>query len=157
MIEHEFKKNYLTMIENGAKGENHLFRNFYIIKEGIETDALENGGLSCAAFVSSILYLQNSLLGFLQKKSWISFTRATVASLEKDLLSNGWYEIKELRPGAVLIWEKQTNEHVGFCVSETEAVSNDSQGSGFPCRHFITYNGTRKVEKILWHPELDNG
>ena len=156
MIEYPFKKNYLAMIENAAKGENWMFRNFYIIQDGVERDALENGGLSCAAFVSSILYLQNPLLDAIQTPHWISSTRATVASLQKDMLQNGWVEIKELRPGSVLIWEKREHDHAGFCVSQTEAVSNDSQGAGWPWRHDITYNGARKIEKILWHPALDN-
>ena len=85
------------------------------------------------------------------------------------MVANGWYEIKDLRPGAVIIWEKKMGDngllgkkdvefmHMGFCVSATEAISNSSKGTGFPWKHHITYNGTRKIEKIYWHPELDNG
>jgi hypothetical protein len=164
MIELLFKKNYLAMIENSVKGENWMFRNFYIRQDGVEKDVLENGGLSCSTFVSSLLYLQNSSLEFLKKSRWIQFTHANVSSTIKDMLASGWYEIKDLRPGAVLVWEQKNgnddnmpHEHNGFCVSETEAISNDSKGTGFPWRHHVTYNDTRKVEKILWHPELDNG
>ncbi len=156
MIRHRFKKNYLSMIENAAKDKNWMFRNFYIIQDGIEKDALEDGGLSCAVFASSILYLHNSLLEFLKKAHWIAFTHANVTSTEKDMLSSGWFQINELRPGAVLIWEKQEHEHMGFFVGADQAISNDSQGTGFPWKHHVTYNNTRKVEKILWHPELDN-
>lgn len=151
-----FKKNYLTQIENSAKGENWMFRNFFIIQDGVEKDALEDGGLSCSAFASSILYLFNSVLEFLNKPHWIKFTHANTESSVKDMLEHGWYEIKDLKPGAVIIWEKQKHEHMGFCVSDVEAISNDSKGTGFPWKHHITYNGTRKIEKILWHPELDN-
>jgi len=157
MVDYQFKRNYLNMIENSAKGENWMFRNLNIIKGGQETDILENGGLSCAVLVSSVLYLCNSLLDFLKKPCWIDFTHATVTSTVKDLLSNGWQEISDLRPGAVIVWEKQEHEHMGFCVSETEAVSNDSQGRGFPWKHDITYGGTRKIEKIFWHPYLNEG
>ena len=152
------------MIENAAKGENWMFRNFYISENGVERDVLEDGSLSCAVFVSSILYFHNSLLEFFKKPHWIKFTHANVVSTEKDMLENGWYEIKELKSGAVIVWEKkQVNGdnvmhfHVGFCVSETEAVSNGSKNGGFPWKHHITYNGTRKIEKIYWHPELDTG
>jgi hypothetical protein len=144
------------MIENTAKGENWMFRNFYIVKDGAEADALENGGLSCATFVSSILYLHNPLLEFLEKPHWLKLTHANVASTEKDMRENGWFEIKELKPGAVLVWEKQEHAHMGFYVGNEEAISNDSQGTGFPWKHHFTYNDTRKIEKIYWHPELDN-
>lgn len=133
-----------------------MFRNFYAEDGGIEKDVLENGGLSCSAFASSILYLHNSLLEFLGKPHWIKLTHANTKSAIKDMLEHGWYEIKELKPGAVLVWEEIGFPHMGFCVSETEAISNDSRGTGFPWKHHITYNGTRKIEKIYWHPELDN-
>ena len=158
-----FKKNYLTQIENLVKGENHLFRNFYVEKDGQISDSLEDGKNSCAVMVTSILYSFNPLLEFAGKKHWIKSIHLTVVSTEKDMLENGWYEIKELKPGAVLIWEKRNgrngepHNHIGFFVGSEEAISNDSKGSGFPWRHHITYNGTRKIEKILWHTELDAG
>ena len=82
---------------------------------------------------------------------------ATVEGTEKDMLASGWQEIAELKSGAVLIWEKQEHEHMGFYVGHDEAISNDSKGTGFPWRHHVTYNNTRKIEKIYWHSELDNG
>ncbi len=164
MIEYPFKKNYLTMIENAAKGENWMFRNFYISENGVEKDVLEDGGLSCAVFVSSILYFHNSLLEFLKKPHWIKFIHSNVLSVEKDMLENGWYEIKELKSGAVIVWEKKLgnddnimHSHNGFCISDTEAISNSSKTTGFPWRHHITYNGSRQIEKIYWHSNLDEG
>lgn len=157
-----FKKNYLTQIENSVKGENYLFRNFYIEKEGEIKDSLEDGKNSCAVMVSYILYSFNSLLEFLGKKHWLKFIHMTVASTEKDMLKNGWFETDSLKLGAVLIWEKkdgyngEPHNHIGFFVGGEEAISNDSRGTGFPWRHHITYNGTRNIKKILWHSELDN-
>ncbi|MEX2090564.1 MAG: hypothetical protein WD989_00300 [Candidatus Paceibacterota bacterium] len=157
-----FKKNYLTQIENVAKGENHLFRNFYVEKGGEIIDSLEDGRNSCAVMVSQVIYSFNSLLEFLGKKHWLKFIHLTVASTEKDMKEGGWYEIKELKPGAVLIWEKkdgrdgEPHNHIGFFVSDEEAISNSSRGTGFPWKHHITYNGTRKIEKIYWHSELDS-
>ncbi|HEY4474873.1 MAG TPA: hypothetical protein VJC06_03055 [Candidatus Paceibacterota bacterium] len=157
-----FKKNYLTQIENSAKGENYLFRNFYVKKEGEIKDSLEDGKNSCAVMVSHILYSFNSLLDSMEKKHWIKFIHLTVASTEKDMIENGWDEIGDLRLGAILIWEKkdgrngEPHNHIGFYIGNDEAISNDSKGTGFPYKHHVTYNETRKIEKIFWHPDLDN-
>ena len=149
------KKNYLTMIENSLKGPNYLFRNFYVEENGQEKDVLENGGLSCAVVVSSILYLCNPILEFSGKPKWLNLTHANVLSTEKDMQKSGWYEIKDLRLGAVLVWEKKdSHKHIGFCIGNNMAVSNDSH-TGFPWKHHYTYDGTRKIEKIYWHLELD--
>ncbi len=159
------------MIENSAKGgNNYFFRNLYAEENGKEVDVLEEGQNSCCAHVTWILYLMNSTLEYHKKPHWIQFTHATVYSTEKDLLASGWLEITEHRPGAVIIWEpvkasvhgllgdkNAELQHIGFCISETEAISNDSKKTGFPVRHHITHNGTRQIKKILWHPELDNG
>ena len=144
------------MKENAEKGENWMFRNFYVEDRGETKDILKNGGLSCAVFASSILYLFNSLFGFLGKNPWIGFTHANCTSTEKDMLGHGWMEIKELRVGAVLFWEVLDDEpHMGFYMGNDEAISNASNDSGFPRKHHYTYNGTRKIEKIYWHPLLD--
>src|SRR3989338_1393657 len=168
MLKLLFKKNYLTQIENSAKGENHLFRNFYIEKQGEIEDSLEDGRNSCAVMVSYILYSFNSLLEFLGKKRWIRFIHMTVISTEKDMIENGWHEIKEVKPGAVIIWEEKIgrwdnllHRHIGFYVGDCMAISNDSKGKGFPFRHPVEQPSTidtapRKVKKILWHPILDD-
>lgn len=156
------KKNYLTMIENAAKGENWMFRNFYVEKEGVITDSLEDGKNSCAVMVSHILYSYNSLLEFVGKKHWIKAIHLTVDSTEKDLKKNNWHEIKDLKSGAVLIWEKKDGKsgmphnHIGFYIGDNMAISNNSRGTGFPWKHHYTYNNTRKIEKIYWHPTLDD-
>lgn len=151
------RKNYLKMIENAAKGENWMFRNFYVEENDHEKDVLENGGLSCAVFASSILYLFNSTLKFSGRSEWLDFTHANVLSTEKDMQKNNWQETNDLKPGAVLIWEKKDgHDHIGFYMGNDEAISNDSRGTGFPWKHHYTYNGTRKIEKIYWHPELND-
>ena len=146
------KKNYLAMIENAAKGQNWMFRNFYVTEDGIEKDVLSDGRWSCAAFVSSVLCL-NKLIGDVH---------ANVGSTERDMLASGWYEIKDLRPGAVLIWEKRLGDddgephaHNGFYVGGDMAISNSSKQTGFPWKHHYTYDNTRKIEKIYWHSALD--
>ncbi|OGN08665.1 MAG: hypothetical protein A3C61_03750 [Candidatus Yanofskybacteria bacterium RIFCSPHIGHO2_02_FULL_39_10] len=144
-------KNYLTIIENSAKGENWMFRNLYFEIDGKEVEVLEDGGLSCAMFVSAILYL-NKLIGDIH---------TTVIGTEKDLIKSGWSETEDLRVGSILIWEKKsdhdgkTHYHIGFYIGDDMAISNNSSGTGFPWKHHYTYNGARKIEKIYWHPELD--
>lgn len=153
-------RSLLAIIENSIKGgDNYLFRNLYADENSKEIDILENGRNSCGVFVSWILLTLEL----------IKRPHSTVYATEKDLMSSGWYEVQELKPGAVIIWEKRPADqgllgeknmefmHMGFCISTTEAVSNDSKGTGFPWKHHINYNDTRKIEKILWHPELDNG
>jgi len=162
-----FRKNYLAQIENVAKGQNYLFRNFFVEKDGQIYDSLEDGKNSCAVMVSYILYSFNSLLDFSGKKHWIKSIHLTVASAEKDMLENGWHEIDDLKPGAVLVWEKrdgrngEPHNHIGFFIGGDEAISNDSKGTCFPLKHPVDRPSSvdktpRKVEKILWHPELDN-
>jgi hypothetical protein len=148
------KKNYLTMIENSVQGPNYLFRNLYAEVDGQEKDLLDDGRWSCAIFVSTILYLFK-LIGDLH---------ANVTSTTKDMLSSGWYEINELREGAVLVWESKLGDddgkmhsHNGFYLGGDMAISNDSKGTGFPWKHHYTYDGTRKIEKIYWHDSLNNG
>ena len=147
------KKNYLIMIENAAKGENWMFRNLYAEVDGEEKDILKDGRWSCAALVSSILYL-NKL---------IKDIHANVESTEKDMLASGWFETEEPKKGAVLFWEKKLGDddglmhgHNGFYVGDNMAISNDSKGTGFPHKHHYTYNDTRKIEKIYWHDELND-
>jgi hypothetical protein len=144
-------KSLLAIVENSVKGgDNYLFRNLYADIDGKEVDILEDGAISCAAFVSTILLMPEL----------IKMPHATVSGTEKDMLENGWYEIKAPKPGAVIVWEKvlfedqKEHRHLGFCVNNDEAISNSAK-EGFPRRHHVTYNGQRKIEKILWHPELD--
>src|SRR3990167_2510191 len=105
-------RSLLAVVENSVKGgDNYFFRNLYAEENGKEVDILENGRNSCAVFVSWILYLFNPTLEFLKKPCWIQFTHATVYSTERDMVANDWYRIKNLKPGAVVIWEKRDAEH----------------------------------------------
>lgn len=145
-----FRKNYFKIIENSLGTK--IFRNFYTEKPG--KDIIESGKLSCAWYASTILVLS----GFIDKP------RLTVDSLEEDLIKNGWEEIKNMKKGAVIIWEAKeargsNNRHIGFCISKNKAVSNDPQ-KGYPTIHHCTFGvknkrPERKIEKIYWHNKLD--
>ncbi len=155
------KKSYLAMVRNAARGDVHLFRNLFALVDGREQDILRDGQVSCAVFVSAVLYLQNATLEYAGKLRWIEYTHATVPSTEKDMTRNGWQIISELREGAVITWEARTYDdgaqhtHIGFYVGDGRAVSNASNESGIPKEHDATYSGTRNIERIWWHPELD--
>lgn len=149
------KKSYLAMVRNAAKGENHAFRNLYALVDDAEQDINKNGALACAFFASAILYI-NKL---------ISDMHAGVPGLERDLKASGWELIDAPREGAVLVWEPfegsfvpgmgQTHSHLGFCVGNDRAVSNGSNSTLMPEEHHITYNDTRKIARIWWHPVLE--
>ncbi len=155
------KKSYLAMIRNAAQGEVRMFRNLYALVDGQEQDILRDGQVSCAVFVSAVLYLQNAALEFEGKPRWISFTHATVPSTEKDMEKNGWVQIPDVREGAVVTWEPityadgATHWHVGFYIGNDRAISNASNDSGVPKEHHSTYDGKRQIVRIWWHPTLD--
>lgn len=150
-------KSLLAIVENSAKGDNYLFRNLYANENGKEIDVFENGGTACCGHVTWILLALEL----------IKHPHASVHGTEKDLIDSGWYQITELKPGAVIIWETRVADkglqgqknvelsHAGFYVGNDMAISNDSRGTGFPHKHHYTYNDTRKIEKIYWHPVLD--
>lgn len=145
------KKNYLAMVKNAAAGENRMFRNIYALVDGVEKDILEDGNLSCAAFVSGVLAMHGL----------IDRPHAAVAGTEKALEAAGWVVIPEPRAGAVLSWvsisysDTRTHGHLGFFIGNERAVSNASNGVGVPREHHWTYDGSRTVERIWWHPSLD--
>ncbi|PIR89261.1 MAG: hypothetical protein COU07_02255 [Candidatus Harrisonbacteria bacterium CG10_big_fil_rev_8_21_14_0_10_40_38] len=140
-------KTHLALIKNavGAK----LFRNIYARVNGKQKDILENGFLSCAFFVSSILKIEDL----------IEKTHATVDGTVKDLEKFGWKEIKKPKIGSVLVWEKsdfgggKPTKHIGFFVGKNQAISNSSK-MGYPKKHHYTYNGKREIEKILHYENL---
>ncbi len=157
----QLKKTYLAMIRNTAQGDVRIFRNLFATVDGVERDLLDDGKVSCAVFVSSLLYLLNSSLEHDGKSRWIRYTHATVASTEKDLGESGWVQIPDVREGAIISWEPitfddgTTHGHIGFYVGNDRAISNASNGDGVPREHDYTYGGTRKVIRIWWHPALE--
>lgn len=152
-----FLKTYLAVINNSVGSK--LFRSFYLEIEGKETDATRDGVVSCAYFVSNILRMFPSL-------KLIKDPHLTVSSTVKDLLENGWKEISEPRPGAVLIWEEKEshggrNRHIGFYIGNDSAVSNNAD-TGMPDIHHWTFGvkenrPVRRVESILWSDSFGGG
>jgi hypothetical protein len=146
------KETYLKMIENSINAR--MFNSILIKEEsGVSRDLLNDGEYSCALFVSSVLFLNN----LIQK------TRSTVNNLEKDLLEHPSFIHLEngadIEPGDILFWESVTyeddsaNRHVGFAVSNSEAISTSYMAKcviKHPITKEIENSGEmRKVENIF--------
>lgn len=150
-----FYKNYLAKIENSLGTK--LFRSYFAKIDGQEKDVLENGRLSCAVFVSSILILCGLIKGPPRGP------HSVVKSLIKNLEDSGWKKIRKPRTGAVLIWEPMKigeipTNHVGFFWEKKTAISNRTEMLS-PMKHHWTYgikNGQpiRKITAIYWHSKL---
>lgn len=147
------KKTYLSLIKSAVGTP--LFRHLYCRVGKKKVDLLRNGDLSCAFFVSSILILQSLIKG----------VHTTVSSTVKDMEKFGWVEIKKPKIGSVILWgawpnrRNEPHQHLGFFIGGNQAISNVSARRS-PQVHHLTYgtkNGqpARKVEKIFWHPSLD--
>ena len=110
-------KNYLSMIE--ALPNNELFRHIYVKNEnGEEIDVTNNGQLSCAVVVSSVL----CLIG------WIDRPHATVNSTLNKLFENAWTETNSPIKGDIILYgeDKTGNKHLGFYIDNATAISNSS-------------------------------
>jgi hypothetical protein len=91
---------------------------------------------------------------------------ANMLGLEKDLASSGWTQVPEPREGAVLVYEARppskerpwepTQLHAGIYIGNERAVSNGSNSTLMPQEHHVTYDGTRKIERIWWHESLED-
>lgn len=149
------KKNYLAMIRNAAKGENHMFQNRYALVDGVEQDIMDGGALACTFFISTVLYSNKLIVDM----------HTNLTGLERDLVVSGWEQVQEPEEGAVLVWEPRppektrswepTQMHAGIYTGNERAVSNGSNSSHMPEEHHYTYDGTRKIIRIWWHPSLD--
>lgn len=136
---------YLSVIENSVGS--YMFKNLFVSVNGEKKDATEDGWLSCAFYVSSILYLFK----------YIKDMHSTVSSTVKDLQESGWREISEPVVGSVIVWKvgENTNNHrhIGFYVGDSMAISNDSRKK-HPWKGDWKFEGKRDVEMILWNPKI---
>lgn len=130
------KGTYLSMIRNAAGTK--MFRSLWGFNPRLGMkDLLDSGKKSCAVFVSSVLFL----FGLVSSK------RATVVSLEQDLIASGWRKILFPGPGDIIIWEPRMqgghrNIHIGFFLGGNRAMSNDWKSCAVREHHW-TY-GTKK-------------
>lgn len=152
----EVFRSYIATIENSV-GSN-LFRNLYFRINRKAVDVLEDGDLSCANYVTSVLYL----FGLIRER------HATVIGTIKDLQQSGWRKIKKPRKGAVVLWDfKKNNDgtagkhrHLGFYIDKKIAISNSSS-KRIVARHHPTFgkfpNGEvrRDILVYYWNDTLN--
>jgi hypothetical protein len=147
---------YIAAIENSV-GSN-LFRKLYYRIDGKDLDVLDDGDLSCAVYVTTILYMFDL----------IGERHTTVTETIKDLIASSWYEIQEPRPGALMHWDykikndgtRGTNRHVGFYLDEQSAVSNSSVAKmvvKHPPKRPVSHDsdGERDILAYYWHDKLN--
>ncbi|USN97251.1 MAG: hypothetical protein H6799_02650 [Candidatus Nomurabacteria bacterium] len=138
-------KSYLEVISNSINS--NLFRSFFVEEDGVERDIFNDGELSCAYYVSSILLLFGQ-----QEKP-----HATVSSTIKDIVNHGWKEVDDkskILSGDVIIWEAIEfdeepgilHPHIGFYVGDNKAVSINYK-LGFPQEHSVM-SDNRKIEIV---------
>jgi hypothetical protein len=139
----QWEESYLAFINNSVGTK--AYRTFMVKKDGRKFDILKNGDLSCAFFVSSVLYL-------CQRVSKPSFT---VAGTVKRMMKRGAKRVplNKLKPGDVLVWlprEEKTgsHNHIGFYVGGNQAVSNNDKKKAV-IKHDFEFNGKRKIEFAL--------
>mgnify|MGYP000680999262 CR=1 FL=1 len=138
-----FFENYFSMIKNSEGSR--MFQDFFAILNGKKKNLTQKGRLSCAFFVSSILY----------HFSLIKAPHLTVEGTLKDMKNSGWFEIKKPKKGCVILWEKKKGHfHLGFCLSSRKAISNSRQ-KRVPILHSIDFSGKRKIISFFWHKKLD--
>lgn len=143
---------YRAVLANspGAK----IFRQAWVKIAGRRTEALHNGELSCAFFVSVIL----KMFGFIRE------SHLTVAGAVADLKRSGWRQILRPRVGCVIRWKAikfadgENHEHLGFYLGKQWAISN-SYTHRVPRRHHWTFGQrhgrpVRPVAALYWHPKL---
>jgi len=137
------RKTLFKLIENSIGTK--LFRNNYFFVDSKSKDLLKNGDLSCAFYVSSILYLLKL----------IKDIHLTVQGTVKDLEESGWYKIKKPKKGAVVLWDKgkHGHYHLGFYWNKKKAVSNISSKKS-PSFHPLKYEN-RKTLAFYFHKELE--
>ncbi len=146
------KENFLLGVRNSIGSQ--LFRS-YLDKEG--NDVLKDGDLSCAYFLSSILLIH----GLIDRAHFT--VPGTLIAMEKA----GWYEIKTLKIGCIVIWGSvhqngADHKHLGVYIGDQQAISNRSS-LGMPGEHPLHYSGLDKdgnkkkapVLAYYWHPAFD--
>ncbi|MFH1668092.1 MAG: NlpC/P60 family protein [Candidatus Komeilibacteria bacterium] len=134
------KMTYLSFIENSVNSR--MFCDVYYSNGEELKNITQNGKMSCAVFVSSLLYL----LKLVRK------THSTVKSTVKDMKENGWLVVEKPQKGDVLVWDynKSGHMHIGFYLSDEVAVSNSTVKRKIH-KHNPTYNNKRKIIEILRH------
>lgn len=149
-------RSYIKTVENSV-GSN-LFRNLYFRINNKVIDVLDDGDLSCAMYVTSVLYLFDL----------ITERHTTVVATIDDILKSGWYEIKKPKKGALILWgykkkddgTQGKHKHVGFFMNNKTAVSNSSSTRVIAQHHptfgrFTNGEVRREILAYYWNDKLN--
>ncbi|MBU4422040.1 hypothetical protein KKB41_03745 [Patescibacteria group bacterium] len=149
----EIFSSYIKAIKNSVGSK--IFKNLFYIIKGRSIDALQNGNLSCAYFVSTILRHFDLI------KEW----RTSVDGLVEEMEECGWEKILKPRKGAVIVWEKmyfrhsgEWHGHIGFYIGGGWAISTSSFRRAPTAHPWQAYSGSQKKRKIIaiyWHKKLE--
>jgi len=142
-------ESYLQMIKNSVGTK--MFRNLYLKIDGKKIDAIENGEMSCAFFVSNVLLIWKL----------ISEGHATIKGTLEDMKKNNWGEIllKDIKPGDVIVWEEKLSKkgrirsHIGFYIGNKRTISHRDEKRVVKSHHW-TYNDKRKVIAVYTYPKF---
>lgn len=127
----------------------NMFRNLYMSHDGSDSwDAMQDGQLSCAFYVSAVLtlfQLADHVHGLVDR---------TVDDLER----RGWQAVSEPSPGDVIVWKPadeagELHPHIGFYIGQDQAVSNSTTRQQISQHHY-TYNNSRTIDLILHCPDF---
>lgn len=137
------EESYLAFISNSLGSK--AYQSFFVKKNGQAYDVLRKGELSCAFFVSTVLYV----FKLIEAPSF------TIARTAEKLVANGAKRVplNKLKPGDVLVWvsrEEKTgpHNHIGFYIGGTQAISNSDKKRAI-ARHDYEFKGKRKIEMAL--------
>lgn len=153
-LKFDFLGTYLAAIKNSVGSK--FFRNMYVWNDKKRIDVLENGNLSCAYFVSTIL----------KHFDLIKKVHSTVKNTVKDAKKSGWKITAKPKIGNVLVYEEKyfpesgnQHMHIGFYIGNKKAISTSSKFKT-PIIHGWQKEPSsgklRKVIEILWHNKLKN-
>lgn len=126
-----------------------MFKNFYIEKNGKSEDILNNGKLSCAYFVSTIL----------KQFNLIEEVHTTIeGTLDGMMQTKDWIEVNmtDIQAGDIIIWEKNgKHSHMGFALGKEQAISNSSSKC-HPVKHHIDFDEKRQIQIIYRYTNWEN-
>ena len=139
-----FFDNYISVIKNSVGTE--MFRNWYCTVDGVKTEVLGDGNLSCPLYLTGVLKIFDL----------VHETQITVHRALKEMETSGWKEITKPQLGAVIVWGEKLGEtgihkHMGFYLGENLAVSTNDKAKKV-ITHPLDY---RPILNYLWHPKLD--
>lgn len=130
-----------------------MFQTIWTGVNSQKKDITEQGELSCAFYVSSIL----SMFGLIDR------AHATVTGTVEAMERAGWKKSKILKPGVIIVWDRprdnsHNHTHIGFYIGNNKAISNSSN-TKCPAIHHYTFGSEnvksfRNVISLYKHEKL---